>query len=71
MPITESSVTLNFPDNNYFRLCDCDGYKAIQNNFAEMDVCWYDQKEVSVYPNTFFINSESFLLNLSDFFAQN
>ena len=44
-----------FPDNNYFRLCDCDGYKAIQNNFAEMDVCWYDQKEVSVYPNTFFI----------------
>jgi hypothetical protein len=55
MPITESSVTLNFPDNNYFRLCDCDGYKAIQNNFAEMDACWYDQKEVSVYPNTFFI----------------
>jgi hypothetical protein len=55
MPITESSVTLNFPDNNYFRLCDCDGYKAIQNNFAEMDVCWYDQKKVSVYPNTFFI----------------
>ena len=55
MLITESSVTLNFPDNNYFRLCDCDGYKAIQNNFAEMDACWYDQNEVSVYPNTFFI----------------
>jgi hypothetical protein len=49
MPITESSVTLNFPDNNYFRLCDCDGYKAIQNNFAEMDACWYDQKEDKLY----------------------
>ncbi len=49
MPITESSVTLNFPDNNYFRLCDCDGYKAIQNNFAEMDACWYDQTNDILY----------------------
>jgi len=49
MPITESSVTLNFPDNNYFRLCDCDGYKAIQNNFAEMDACWYDQESDILY----------------------
>ena len=49
MLITESSVTLNFPDNNYFRLCDCDSYKAIQNNFAEMDACWYDQKEDKLY----------------------
>lgn len=49
MPITESSVTLNFPDNNYFRLCDCDGYKAIQNNFAEMDACWYDQASDILY----------------------
>jgi hypothetical protein len=49
MPITESSITLNFPDNNYFRLCDCDGYKAIQNNFAEMDVCWYDQANDTLY----------------------
>lgn len=49
MPITESSITLNFPDNNYFRLCDCDGYKAIQNNFAEMDACWYDQASDILY----------------------
>jgi hypothetical protein len=49
MPITESSITLNFPDNNYFRLCDCAGYKAIQNNFAEMDACWYDQKKDILY----------------------
>lgn len=49
MPITESSVTLNFPDNNYFRLGDCDGYKAIQNNFAEMDACWYDQANDILY----------------------
>ncbi len=49
MPITESSITLNFPDNNYFRLCDCDGYKAIQDNFAEMDVCWYDQTNDILY----------------------
>jgi hypothetical protein len=49
MPIIESSITLNFPDNNYFRLCDCDGYKAIQNHFAEMDVCWYDQTSDTLY----------------------
>lgn len=49
MPIIESSITLNFPDNNYFRLCDCQGYKDIQNNFAEMDVCWYDQENDILY----------------------
>jgi hypothetical protein len=49
MQITESSITLNFPDKNYFRLCDCDGYKAIQNNFAEMDACWYDQANNILY----------------------
>lgn len=49
MPITESSVTLDFPDNNYFRLSNCDGYKAIQNNFAEMDACWYDQSKDILY----------------------
>ncbi len=49
MQITESSITLNFPDNNYFRLCDCKGYKDIQNNLAEMDVCWYDQTSDTLY----------------------
>ena len=31
MPITESGITLNFPDNNYFRFEDCQGYKEIQS----------------------------------------
>jgi len=46
---TESNITLNFPDNNYFRLGDCDGYREIQNNFAEMDVCWYDKTNDTLY----------------------
>ena len=37
MAITESSITLNFPDNNYFRFEDCQGYKDIQDNLKEMD----------------------------------
>jgi hypothetical protein len=49
MPITESGITLNFPDNNYFRLEDCDGYKKIQSNFSEMDACWYDQVNDTLY----------------------
>lgn len=50
MPIIEeSSIILNFPDENYFRLCDCSGYKEIQNNFAEMDACWYDQSSDTLY----------------------
>ncbi len=49
MPFTESSITLNFPDNNYFRLCDCEGYKAIQNNLAEMDACWFDLENNTLY----------------------
>lgn len=40
--ITESGITLTFPDNNYFRFETCQGYKNIQDNFKEMDVCWYD-----------------------------
>lgn len=43
MAITESLITLNFPDNNYFRFEDCKGYKDIQDNFKEMDACWYEQ----------------------------
>jgi hypothetical protein len=49
MPITESGITLNFPDNNYFRFEDCQGYKEIQNNFKEMDVCWYEQATDTLY----------------------
>lgn len=49
MPIVESAITLDFPDNNYFRLCDCEGYKQIQDNLSEMDVCWYDQENDELY----------------------
>ncbi len=49
MPITESGITLNFPDNNYFRFEDCQGYKEIQNNFKEMDVCWYEVATDTLY----------------------
>ena len=49
MPIIESQITLNFPDNNYFRFQDCQGYKGIQNHFKEMDVCWYDVNNDILY----------------------
>ncbi len=40
---TESSITLNFPDNNFFRFADCSGYKSLSgHNFKEMDAGWYD-----------------------------
>lgn len=40
---TESNITLNFPDSNFFRFSNCLGYTALSgNNFKEMDVCWYD-----------------------------
>lgn len=41
--ITESNITLNFPDANYFRFQDCAGYAALSGaHFKEMDACWYD-----------------------------
>jgi hypothetical protein len=49
MKIEESSITLNFPDNNYFRFQECKGYKDIQNNFKEMDACWYDETKDELY----------------------
>jgi hypothetical protein len=49
MIITESSITLDFPDNNCFRFEKCKGYKDIQNNFKEMDVCWYEQITDTLY----------------------
>ena len=40
---TESNITLNFPDGNYFRFSVCPGYTALSGNFyKEMDGCWYD-----------------------------
>ena len=40
---TESNITLNFPDTNYFRFESCAGYTALSgNHFKEMDACWFD-----------------------------
>ena len=49
MAIEESSIVLDFPDNNYFRLQDCEGYKQIQHNLKEIDVCWYDANSDILY----------------------
>ncbi len=49
MAITESLITLNFPDTNFFRFQECRGYKDIQNHFKEMDACWYDQTTDTLY----------------------
>jgi hypothetical protein len=43
---TESNITLNFPDANFFRFATCEGYTALSgNHFKEMDACWFDAKE--------------------------
>lgn len=56
---TESSITLNFPDSNYFRFADCPGYKQFSgNNFKEMDACWYNAR-----------NNTYWLIELKDFTA--
>ena len=48
MAFTESSITLDFPDANHFRLSECDGYKVL-NNVREMDCCWYNENEDILY----------------------
>ena len=43
---TESNITLNFPDANFFRFATCGGYTALSgNHFKEMDACWFDAGE--------------------------
>jgi hypothetical protein len=50
MPYTESGITLNFPDINYFCFEDCKGYtKYSGDNFKEMDAGWFDEKENTLY----------------------
>lgn len=40
---TESSITLNFPDTNFFRFERCPGFQGLSgNHFKEMDACWCD-----------------------------
>lgn len=41
--MTESGITLTFPDANYFRFQDCRAYQSLSGYyFKEMDVCWYE-----------------------------
>jgi hypothetical protein len=43
---TESNITLNFPDANFFRFATCGGYTTLSgNHFKEMDACWFDAAE--------------------------
>jgi hypothetical protein len=54
---TESNITLDFPDTNYFRFADCSGYKALSgHSFKEMDACWCDK-----------INNIYWLIELKDY----
>ncbi|TAD99975.1 MAG: hypothetical protein EAZ97_07285 [Bacteroidetes bacterium] len=46
--VTESGITLNFPDENFFRFENCQGHKNLQN-IQEMDCCWYDQNNDILY----------------------
>lgn len=48
MTIVESSITLNFPDGNFFRFQDCKGHQDLQY-IKEMDVCWYEQATDTLY----------------------
>ena len=49
MRIVESSIALDFPDANYFRFEECDGYNTIQNHFKEMDAGWHDGNNDTLY----------------------
>lgn len=54
---TESNITLDFPDANFFQFSNCRGYKELSGyNFKEMDACWYDMN-----------NNLYWLIELKDF----
>jgi hypothetical protein len=43
---TESNITLEFPDDLYFRLEKCPAYQKLSGYaFKEMDVCWLDERQ--------------------------
>lgn len=43
---TESSITLDFPDDNHFRFANCRGYQELSGfSFKEMDAGWFDVQE--------------------------
>lgn len=58
--ITESSITLNFPDEKWFRFNPgCKGYARLSaHGFKEMDACWFDSQ-----------NNTCWIFELKDFTA--
>ncbi len=54
---TESGITLNFSDENWFRFQDCKKYKQLSHAyFKEMDYGWFDIQ-----------NNQCYLFELKDF----
>lgn len=50
MIITESSIKLNFPDENFFRFQDKKIYKKLSGfSFKEVDACWLDKTKNIFY----------------------
>jgi len=50
MPFTESGITLNFPDSNYFCFENCFGFQTLSAfHFKEMDACWFDTENRILY----------------------
>ncbi len=44
--ISESKITIEFPDKFHFRLEKCKAYTNLSgNHFKEMDICWYEVNE--------------------------
>ena len=49
MSLIESSIKLDFPDDNFFRFESCDWYIHNQQDFKEMDAGWYDDSNDVLY----------------------
>jgi hypothetical protein len=50
MPLTESGITLNIPDESYFRFQNCRAYQHLSRmSFKEMDVCYFDHSNEITY----------------------
>nr|WP_321356675.1 hypothetical protein [uncultured Draconibacterium sp.] len=61
MGFTESNITLDFPDNKWFRFEDKSAYQQLSGfSFKEMDACWYDEANQTFY-----------LIELKDFTSGN
>jgi len=50
MPFTESEITLNFPDNNYFCFENCAAHQEISGfGIKDMDAGWFDVDKKILY----------------------